>query len=106
MYSETKFQFRKGDQLRPEKTAYRGIKQGDGQSPILINIFINDLCDSFHNDYCPVSIEGVSINCLLYADDLFLLYYQNLKKDYNSALRYQNNTVPNGSWESIQIKLK
>ena len=72
MYSETKFRFRKGDQLGPERTAYRGVKQCDGLSPILFNIFINDLCDSFNNDCYPVSIEDVSINCLLYADDLLL----------------------------------
>ena len=31
-----------------------------------------DLCDSFNSNFCPISIEDVSINCLLYADDLLL----------------------------------
>ena len=73
MYSETKFRFKNGDLLGPERTAYRGVKQGDGLSSTLFSIFINDLCDSFNNSCYPVSIEDVSNNCLLYADDLLLL---------------------------------
>ena len=52
MYSCTKFLFRfKSDgKLGPEGVSYRSIKQGGGQSPLLFNIFINDLCDSFDKD--------------------------------------------------------
>ena len=45
-------------------------------SPILCNIFINDLVELFSpSDYScfPVKLKSVSLNCLLYADDLILL---------------------------------
>ena len=73
MYSNTKFRFKTGDQLGPERDSYRGVKQANGLSPTLFNIFINDLCDSFNSDCKPVLIEDIGINCLLYADDLLLL---------------------------------
>ena len=73
MCSCTKFRFKLDDKLGPERVSYRGMKQDDGPSPLLFNIFINDLCDSFDKDCKPVLIEDDDINCLIYDDDLLIL---------------------------------
>ena len=50
-----------------------GVKQGDILSPLLFNLFINDLPDALGiNEYTP-SLDTKKINCLMYADDLVIL---------------------------------
>ena len=51
-----------------------GLKQGYSLSPILCNLFINNIGDIFDQDQCqPPSILKLSLNHLLYADDLVLI---------------------------------
>ena len=40
---------------------------------LLFNIYINDIPDMF-DDLCkPVTLENLSLNCLMFADDVLLL---------------------------------
>jgi hypothetical protein len=50
-----------------------GIRQGDCLSPILFNLFINDIGEIFNDTTAPISIGTFKLNHLLYADDLVLV---------------------------------
>ena len=58
----------------------KGLKQSCNLSPILFNLFINDINDIFDNSPCqPPKIYQLTLNNLLYADDLVLLSETNLR---------------------------
>ena len=53
--------------------AHVGVKQGCVLSPLLFNMFISDLPDIFTADCDPVTVNSLSTNSLLFADDLVML---------------------------------
>ncbi len=61
-----------------------GLKQGCLLSPILFNLYINDLVLLLNNAGHGVDLDGVKVNVLLYADDLF--FVANCEQDFQAML--------------------
>ena len=49
-----------------------GLKQGDVMSPMLFNLFVNDLPNILGIDINTPTLNSRKINCLMYADDLVI----------------------------------
>ena len=73
MYRNTRYQVRIGDQVSPKFCANSGVKQGCCMSPVLSNIFQNDLHGSFSEGCDPVLIGDTSVSSISWADDLLLI---------------------------------
>ena len=51
----------------------KGVQQGNPLSPLLFNLFINDIFEAIKNDV-PVTLDGnTTFNALMYADDLIII---------------------------------
>ena len=85
MYSYSKFVVKKDNFLSDLGQYESGVRQGDGLSPLLFNVFINDINDIFDETISqPVILNTTKLNCLIYADDVLLL--SESKEDLQSCL--------------------
>ena len=73
MYKENQVFIKTTEGLLHPITTSIGLKQGCVFSPILFNLFINKITDIFDKTCCPVKINNIDMNCLLWADDLLLV---------------------------------
>ena len=73
VYSKTSFAIKIGGKISPDFQAVNGLKQGCCLSPILSNIFQNDLHTIFDTDCEPLSIGSTVLNSISWADDLILM---------------------------------
>ena len=74
MYSNSRFVVRKHTTIPDAGVSRKGVRQGDGLSPIFFNVFVNDKNDIFDiNNSDPICLESTKLNCLIYADNVLLI---------------------------------
>ena len=67
----------------------KGVRQGDGLSPTLFGLYINDLAAEINQLELGVNIGDLKISILLYADDIVIL--ANSEQDLQQMLNTLNH---------------
>ena len=106
MYIDTKCKIKFSSGITKEFPSTCGVKQGDVLSPLLFNLYINDLVKSLEKVGCnPVVVNGLSINSLLYADDIILLSdsEEGLQKSLDCLEEFCSNWKLNVNHEKSKV---
>jgi len=63
---------------------YCGVRQGGVFSPLLFNLYVDDLICRLELSNLGCCINGIYLGCIMYADDvLFVIIHGNLSMSYN-----------------------
>ena len=73
MYDESSYIIKNNGTFSKPIKSNIGVKQGCNLSPLLFNIFVNDIHDIFGESCSPLNIDTVKLSSLSFADDLVIL---------------------------------
>ena len=73
MYTQTNYVIKAGGAFSVPITSSIGVKQGCNLSPLLFNLFLNDIHSMFPLNCKALNINSWNVNSLSFADDLVLL---------------------------------
>ena len=73
MYGSSSYIIKSNGKLSVPLSSEIGVKQGCNLSPLLFNIFINDIHQIFDRTCQPINVNFWKVNSLSFADDLVLL---------------------------------
>ena len=79
IYISTKCAVKYDDNLTQFFEFTKGVRQGCPLSPLLFNLYINDLLDQVELSESTVSLNNVNVNSLMYADDLVAISLSELE---------------------------
>ena len=74
MYSKTKLCVKSANSLTNFFQYNVGVRQGDNPRPNVFTIFTHDIQKELDSSYYPVVLNKTPLSCLLYADDMILLF--------------------------------
>ena len=92
MYKKTDYLVKYKDGHLDAINGNLGLKQGCPLSPMLFNLYIDDIKDIFDDQCDPIDIQNTNINHFLYADDLVILSESKagLQRCINKACNFAN----------------
>ena len=73
MYMKTEYSIKLNSGHLNDIHSNLGLKQGCPLSPMLFNLYIDDIDNVFDDLCCPIEIQNEKINNFLYADDLVIV---------------------------------
>ena len=73
IYTKDKAAVKIGNKFSPPFKTTRGVRQGCVLSPLLFNIFLADIQETFDTCGDSPNLNGQDISCLIWADDILIL---------------------------------
>ena len=73
MYCDVSYRVKLNGALSSKITSDVGVKQGCVLSPLLFNLFLSDLPNTFSEKCDPITLCERKLSCLMFADDLVLI---------------------------------